>query len=97
MSVNKSTTYDLQVNHSVQFWCGQHKKPLMGTPTFDYAGDPPEVGVDSTWRVDSSDMWCPDDSQEFKDGDEFDCLDSWVTIVEGLHVWAPVPADEAAS
>ena len=87
MSVNKSTTYDLQVNHTVTFGCQMHKKPLMGTPKWDYFGDPPEAGgPDSIWRVDTSDMWCPDSSQELKDGDEFDCLDSWVTIVEGLHV-----------
>lgn len=85
MSLNKSTTYDLQVNHSVSFACGKHKRPLMGTPKWDFIGDPPVVSEESIWRVDTSDMWCPDEGVPEQPGYE-ECTDSWVTVVDGLHV-----------
>lgn len=82
MPLNESTTYDLNVNHSVIFRCNTHKELLAGMPAFVVEHRDGEVH----FMVDTSDMWCPDPSQDLKDGDEFDCMDNWTTTVEGLHV-----------
>jgi len=92
---NKSTTYDLKVNHEVVFKCGKHNVVLDGEPTWFHDDD-------GRWLVDVGDMYCSGldkelEQQNFPDteeggkafdawSDNNDCTESWTTTVIGLHV-----------